>query len=183
MVCLVARGTAAAPPGLTLDDGPEEPPVGWSIAAGLTVALVPLIIGGALSAPEHNTGQPDVSLDARLNAGLYIMQAGLALAPIVSHLIAHEWKRAAIFGAAPTVALIALAVINSAYPDATAIRVQGNVPTRAAIGSMLLLSFLSSGFGLIDSLLAGERARAPGRLSVIPTLGPGSVGLSIGSTL
>jgi hypothetical protein len=159
----------APPPG----SAPARRPihVGWSMAAGLTVALVPLAVGGALIA----TGD---SLSTR-RAGVFVLQAGLTLAPIVSHLVAGEWTRAAIFGAAPLALTVGMAALWAAQPD---IIDEGTEATRTLFGVFLSLTVLASGAGLVDSLMAAERHKTR-PIAVAPLIGRGLVGIAVGGYL
>jgi hypothetical protein len=163
--------------GFALASDPERrPPVAWSVGAGMGVALAGLAAGGGLLATAPAGEHP------LKHAGFITIAGGLALAPIVSHLVAREWKRAIIFGIAP-LALGAVAIgMLEAYPDLLDF---GQLAPRLVFGTMLALQLLASGVGLVDSLYAGERARAarPPPVSVIPLLGPQHIGLAIGGTL
>src|SRR4051794_15864607 len=85
---------AVAPPALPAPSPRSEaPPVGWSVGLGFGLALVPMAIGGGLAATSDDLGTKHL--------GIELIAGGFALAPILSHLIAREWKRAAYFGIAP----------------------------------------------------------------------------------
>lgn len=160
-----AAGDAPKPP-------PRDPPFGWSIATGLTLALVPLAVGGGLLATgDHH--------EVELNRGaLGAIACGLAVAPIVSHLMVREWKRAAIFGAVP---VAAGAVVLGMTEGSSVLRTNGTLDQRIVLGAALAVELLAAGVGIIDSLLARERARVP--FAVLPAVGRHHVGLAIGGTL
>jgi hypothetical protein len=139
---LAFAGTARAS-----DERP--PPVAGPVVGGVVTALVPLAVGGAVAAVagDDPTGR---------RAGLHTVAVGLALAPIVSHLAAREWKRAAVFGAI-TVGLAALSIglcegLN-AYADF------GPFEGRVLFPAALAVELVASGVGLFDSLNAAERWR------------------------
>lgn len=165
------NGVAGAAP-----EAERRVPVAWSVGSGTGVALLGLAVGGGLLA----TAQPgDLSLK---RAGIYTIAGGLALAPLLSHLVAREWKRAVIFGIAP-LALGAVAVgMLEAYGD---LLDYGSLAPRLVFGTALALELLASGIGLVDSLYAAERKK-PARalpVSIVPVFGPNRVGLAIGGTL
>jgi hypothetical protein len=166
----VILALALATPGIaTADELELEPRVVWSIGAGLFTALLPLAVGGAVFATHDD-------IDVK-RASVYTMSAGLALAPVVSHLVAREWKRV-LFGVVPLAAFAATVALLQVEPSVT---VYGQPDTRTLFGLLLGLSAISSGVGLVDSLLAGERHKA--RVTLAPTLGRGSYGLSLGGSL
>src|SRR5882672_3619741 len=69
---------------------PETRDVGPLLSGGLTL-LVPFVVGCALwsQSDRHDLEK----------AGTYVMAAGFAAAPWVSHGLQRRWRRAAIFGA------------------------------------------------------------------------------------
>jgi hypothetical protein len=153
-------------------DPPYAPPVFWSMAAGMATGLVGLAVGGAMNASESRSDKL---------AGTYLLMTGLTLAPAVSHLVAREWKRAAIFGAIPAAALLGMVGLLESVPGTLD---EGNKdPVR--VGYVILLAFgvVSSAGGIVDSLWAGERAKereAAARVSVAPLVGGGRWGLALG---
>lgn len=160
-----ARSTSAAPA------RPGEPPVLVAVAAGAVTAMIPVILGGTHAA----TGETLASK----NVGLSVAGFGLALAPIISHVVVGEWKRAAAFGALPTATAIGAAVLLASRDDAV---FDGTTLSRSTFGALFSLTVFSSALGVVDAALAGERARAPG-LIVAPTLGKGHFGIGIMTTL
>ena len=175
LVCAVAGASRADTPPATGDapplteqlvgpPSPEDPPprqpkIGWAIFGGAATALVPMAIGGAFFSGTYDT---TVRRDATLG-----MLTGLALAPIVSHLVVREWSRAAIFGAIPTAALVGAAVLLELSPTANLYGTRGE---RLSFGLLLAFSTLSSGVGLADTYAAGQRAAAKRRRAAIPAL-------------
>jgi hypothetical protein len=150
----------------------EEPPVAGSMAAGIALAMVPLAVGSTLIANSPN--------ESVQNAGLFTLMGGLALAPILSHAIAGEWKRAVVFAALPVAGTVAMAVLVSQVPNVIADL--GVAETRVPFAASLIAAVFGSAGGLADSFLAGARARAR-RVSLVPTVGPHQVGLAIGGLL
>jgi hypothetical protein len=147
-----------------------EPPVGWSIVGGMATGLGALAVGGALTATDSKSEK---------EAGTYVLLTGLTLAPIVSHLVAHEWKRAAIFGAIPLASLLGMVALLEVHPQ---VLYEGNKdPTRIAFYVLMAVSVLSSAGGVVDSLWAGERARQQ-RLTLAPIVTREQYGLALGGS-
>jgi hypothetical protein len=146
-------------------DAPERsgPPVAWGLVAGTLTGMIPLAIGSGLFAENSNNGD-------RKAASLTIAY-GMALAPIVSHLVVREWKRAAIFGALPLVCAVGVTALLEIQPTATSF---GSRSGRWAYGLLMSLNVAGAGFGIIDTLGAKlrdeDRARAEQKLARIPVL-------------
>jgi hypothetical protein len=159
------------------DGGPS---VGWGMGAGALTALVPLSIGASIFASDAN-----VDHTVR-NPGVLVAGWGLALAPIVSHLVVREWKRAAIFGSASVACAIGLTVLLEVQPNATT---YGTRETRFAFGLLTSLTTISAAVGLIDTLGARDRwverertRRRAARPVVVPApfVAQGGGGLAVG---
>jgi hypothetical protein len=142
------RPARAADPPAT-DDRP--PPVLGPVLGGVATALVPLAVGGAVAATS--TGD---DLYSGRRGGLHTIAVGLALAPIVSHAAAREWKRAAVFGAI-TVALAALAI--GLCEGMTAYADFGPFEGRVLFPAALALELVVTSVGIVDSMMAAERWR------------------------
>ncbi len=146
------------------------PPVVWSVVAGLATGLLSLAIGGALLATDNKSEQ---------QAGTYVMMTGLALAPVVSHMVSREWKRAAIFGSIPTASLLGMTWLLQVHPQ---VIYEGNKdPTRIAFVVLVAFSVVSSAGGIVDSLWAGERARKHS-LTLAPIMTRDRLGLALGGS-
>jgi len=160
---------------VTARAGDEQPPsVAWSLSAGLVTAIVPMAVGGGVTALNDDPGMR--------RAGIDTMCVGWAIAPFVSHAVAREWKRAAIFSAVPVAAAaVAIGLLEGSRPDD--LLGSGTPPPRVAFVAALAFEVLASGVGLIDSLMAGERFRKRHRFAVVPELGAGRVGLGVGGHL
>ena len=153
-----------------------KPPVVIAVIAGLATALIPLGLGSM-----HTAG---ATSDADRDSGFMVAGAGLALAPIVSHLILGEWRRAAAFGAVPVASEILLVTQLSTRPDSA---FHGTSLSRSAFGALVTFDLFGAAVGIYDAMLAGERAeRDAATLSgfrLIPTFGPTRLGLSLSGTL
>src|SRR5207302_10556821 len=109
-------------------------------------------------------------------AGVHVIVDGLALAPVVSHLVAHEWKRTLYFAIAP---LACAAVAIGLLEGTTDLLDEGAPPPRIAFGAAIALEIVASGIGLVDSMMAKDRAHR-NRIAVVPTFGRDLAGLSMG---
>jgi hypothetical protein len=121
-----------------------------SIVAGVAAALIPLAVGGGVAASA------DVDQTAQRRAGLDVIAAGFAVAPVVSHLAAREWRRALLFGAIPMLCSIGAIAILESQPS---VLDMGSPPARISYGALLAVSLVFSTVGLIDSFMAGSRGR------------------------
>lgn len=127
--------------------GGDEPKVVWGVVAGMATALVPLAVGGAFFAGTDDT--------TKRRDAIVGMLSGLALAPIVSHLVAKEWARAGIFGAIPVACVVGMSVLLEIHPSANLFAQPAD---RLSFGLLISLATLSSGIGLLDTLGAVRRA-------------------------
>jgi hypothetical protein len=144
-----ARAAGAAEPdglGETNDLGDSRALV--APVAGALTAFIPLVVGGALWA---NSARGDLQ-----NAGSYVMAAGFAAAPWVSHGLAGRWRRAALFGsisvATSAAALIAMEAKDPFYPD---YKNRQRVP----FGVLLTSAMFAAAVGVLDSFIVGPAAR------------------------
>ena len=170
LACAAARAEPSPAPILIQQQkGPSyEPPVAWSVAAGVATGLVSLAVGGALMATNDHR---------EMEAGTYVMMTGLALAPAISHLVSREWGRSAIFGALPTAALIGMAALLEVHPP---VLYEGNKdPTRIVYATLVAAAVVTAAGGIVDSMWAGERARKK-RVTIAPVVTRGQYGLALG---
>jgi hypothetical protein len=162
----------------------EESRVGWSFGTGTATALVSLAAGGALLAYRCDDS-PKCDPAPWRRAGVHTMATGLALAPIFSHLIAREWKRAAWFGIAPAAfGILAIGLLEGMRPDD--LLDSGAVTPRIVFAAALALELVASGIGLADSLMATDRLKKkkqPPPISLAPVIGPRLFGLTLGGFL
>lgn len=143
----------------------------WGFAAGLATAMVPLAVGGGLAAASDS--------QTAKYAGVFTIATGLALAPLVSHLVGREWKRALIFAALP---IACGATVIGLLAGQDNLLDGGGAPPRIAFGAILAVELFASGAGLVDSLMAGERK--PRRaFTIAPLVGRGQFGLAFGGSL
>ena len=166
LVTSIARGDELPAFNLTPPaDLPETPgpKVAWGLVAGTLTAMVPLAIGSGLYAESAN--------DNHRKAATVTIAYGMTLAPIVSHLVVHEWKRAAIFGVVPLVCAFGVNALLELQPSATNYGSRGG---RWAYGLLMSLNVVSAGIGIIDTLGARlryeDRLAAERRVARIPVL-------------
>lgn len=163
-------------------EGPRaEPPVAVAVVSGAVTALVPMVLGVMHIAAQSPTA------DGPRNVGFAVSGVGPALAPIVAHAVLGEWKRAAVFGAAPVAAEIGICAYVAAMPDSV---FHGTKGSRTGFGLLYTAELLTSAVGLVDVMMARERARLDrrgphilGGLRVMPSVGPGHAGIVLGGTL
>jgi hypothetical protein len=131
-------------------------------------------VGGVLVA----TGQGD---DGQTSAGWLVMNAGFALAPVVSHAITGEWTRALVFGAIPFASLAGSATLIAVRPGTIE---HGELEDQRVIWSLFGAALLTSIAGVVDSAFADKRAasKAP-PIALAPLVGPGQFGLGVGAAL
>lgn len=176
LVAAASRGAAAAPREETTQ---ADPPVAIALAAGAATAFLPLALG-----VMHTANAPVYAYGLR-NVGYIVAGAGIAIAPIVSHVIVGEYKRAAAFGAAPVAAQIAMIALVTAEPWAV---FSGTKGSRTTFGLLFAVDAFGAAIGLIDVALARDRANKrasllPGGITIAPAIGGGNVGIAVGGTL
>jgi hypothetical protein len=144
---VVAAATAAAPAPLV--SWPEPPPTPSPRAlagplAGTLTLLAPLIAGGLLFAQDDHHD--------RERAGVYVMAAGMAAAPIVAHGVNGRWRRSLAWGALSLSLAAAAAGSMSVVDPFDANR---NNRSRIPFNIFLMGAFFTSSAGVADSFIAG----------------------------
>ena len=157
----VARAAADEP------DRRDKPPnVPLSLAIGAAVSIVPLAAGGATFAARDD-------VDTR-KAGIYTALTGLTLAPLASHLIGREYRRALYFTIAPLAgSILAIALLES-HPE---LLDHGHPAMRVGFGIGISAAILGAIVGVADSAGAGDRWRRRRRQSLMPLADSRSNGL------
>jgi hypothetical protein len=169
-----AEPPRAETPVLALDEpatppAPDEVPVALSVGLGLTLALAPMVVAGGMAAQASDARTRKRSLE--------VLAAGLALGPVLSHLIAGEGSRAAVFGGVTLTAAVMSTALLETLPR---ILDDTKHPACVALGATLAGLLVASGYGLVDSLMAGERSKKRRlRLELQPTIGPSMMALGI----
>lgn len=126
----------------------HEPDVGGAVGTGASLAVLPLLAGSVLYASGND--------DGLRRTATFVAMGGLVVAPVVSHLWVHEYKRAAIFAALPLVALLANVVVLSIDPQTTT---YGSAGSRTVYGVALTAATLGATVGLADTFAARDRWR------------------------
>jgi hypothetical protein len=156
------------------ETGDEDAALAWSVGTGCGLALAAMAVGGGIAAGYgYDQERPR-------KTGMEILAGGLALAPTVSHLMAAEWKRTAFFGGIS----LSLAAFTVYSVEGTSAVVEGGsylsrIPFGIAVASQVVFTTV----GLVDSLMAGERARGRQRLAVLPLVADRTLGVSLGGAL
>lgn len=167
------RARAAPPEGASAAD----PPVGIALAAGAATALIPLALGASFAAGTKDYGQR--------NVGYAVAGAGLAISPIMAHVIVGEYARGAAFGAVPVACEIGIVSLVSVMPNAV---FSGSTGSRTTFAILFSLDAFGATLGLVDIALAATRARErlpkPLRgLTVLPVMGRDRAGIAVGGVL
>jgi len=119
------------------------------LVAGALTMFVPFVVGCALWSSSTD--------DARERAGTYVMAAGFAAAPWVSHGVEGRWKRGAIFGS-----------VSTALSAATLVAMEAKDPfyapfanrQRVPFGVFLTTAMFAGALGVVDSFLAAPAREA-----------------------
>lgn len=193
---LISRVSWAAPPG----EGPlvpappppdprltaapaapaEAPPAELAMMAGAGAAMIPITLGAVLT----SSGTTDAAKDR----GLAVVGAGFAIAPLVSHMVLGEWKRAAIFTAVPVLSEVGMIALFSSRSDAV---FHGTELSRTTFGTLMCFDAFFSVLGVVDAALASSQnpkgrwgfgSRGRGVL-VSPTVTAGRFGITVGGAL
>jgi hypothetical protein len=139
------------------------PKVAWGLVAGTLTAMVPLAIGSGIYAASASDNHRKIASST--------IAYGMTLAPIVSHLVVHEWKRAIFFGIVPLACAVSVTALLEIQPSATSYGTRGG---RWAYGLLMSVNVFSAGLGIIDTLGArsryDDRAQAERRIARIPVL-------------
>jgi len=144
----------------------------YALFAGAATIVVPLSIGSALVA-----NGADLHME---NLGVGIMEGGLVLAPLVTHLVTGETKRGLAFSAVPAFFAAGTATLFAFVPDTIE---GGKLHIQYTFAATFIGCFLGSTIGVVDGLFAPVRARDRARVTVLPMIGRGQTGLAIGGAL
>lgn len=168
---VLAQATADEQRSVASDGEAAETRMLLSLSTGTALALGSLAIGGVVLATEQT--------NAARKAGAFTIVSGLALAPIVSHAIAGEWGRAALFGVLPVAGATAAIVVIESAP---VLQGHGVLSQRRFLTACYTITLLSAAIGLYDSLNAAERARER-QIAIAPWFERGGVGAWVGGAL
>jgi hypothetical protein len=157
---------------VTMECRADDTNADYALLAGATTIVVPLSIGSALVA----NGQ-DLHVE---NLGVGIMEGGLVLAPLVTHLVTGETKRGLLFSAIPAFFAAGTATLYSFVPDTIE---GGKLHIQYLFAASFIGCFLGSTIGIVDGLFAPARARERTSVTLLPLIGRGQTGLAIGGVL
>jgi hypothetical protein len=163
---------AAAPALARAGTADQATPVLWPAASGCLLALGAMALGGTTAALSER--------DRTRKTGVDVMAGGLALAPVLSHALAGETQRAAVF-AAITVPLAALSI--GVLEGSDHLLDHGHAYNRIPFGVALALDLLVASGGLVDSLMAGTRGQQRPGLALVPLVGAQTAGVAVAGAL
>lgn len=167
-VALGALGVIAlvSAPAQARDDAMPAPRsrAATALVTGLAVAGASLAYGGTLL----TTGR---SLPVKRD-GLYVMDTGLTLAPLLAHGVVGEWGRGAVFSVPPALGFGSMVALLAVRPDAP---IRGKQNSQRIYPILLSVSVLGSAVGIFDAAFADERAP-----SLAVAAGGGYVGAELG---
>ena len=146
-------------------DGPDP---AIAFAVGAATVLASFAVGGTFIATSPGSA-------AKTEAGWFVMQGGISLAPLTSHAVVGEWARGAVFASIPTattLATIPVFTINEAAVE------HGTLPQQRVIWGLFVAGLAGSMAGVIDTVFSPGRA-----LHVAPMLGVGNAGIAVGGAL
>jgi hypothetical protein len=152
VVCALGR----ALPAFAAEAEPNRRPPQASGRAELALVTGFLLAGGSVAAGGLLL-TVDKDLDHK-HAGLAIMDGGLVLAPLLSHAVAGEWLRGAVFSLPPALAALGMVVLLGAHPDAPVV---GKHRTQFYYPGLITLSVVGGVVGVVDAALVDERASSP----------------------
>lgn len=128
----------------------------WGVAAGMLVA------GGALAAGSSLMVSSREDQVDRRNAGIYLAEAGLTLAPFVAHGVEGEWGRGALFTLPAAAGAGGMIVLLHNQPRAPVFTAKGSDLVYSLLWTV---SILGSTAGVVDAAFAGQRASESPTLS------------------
>jgi hypothetical protein len=147
----------------------EEPDAGLAVVVGAGMNVAGLIVGGAVLATSHSS--------AANSAGWLTMESSFVLSPFAAHAVEGEWGRGALFAAVPAACLAGSATLIGVVPDTIDL---GPLPQQRVMWILFGIGQLASAVGIIDATFAPMRKR---KVFIVPTVGFGHMGLSIGGIL
>jgi hypothetical protein len=159
---LVAAGSLASP---ARASGPDP---AAAIAVGAATVLAGFAVGGTFIAASAGSAR-------RTEAGWFVMEGGLSMAPLLAHGAVGEWGRGGLFAAVPTATTLAsvpVFLVNGAAVE------QGSVGQQRTLWSLFCGSLAASMAGILDAAFAPGRA-----VHVLPILGAGNAGLLVAGAL
>jgi len=146
----------------------DEADAASGMAVGAATLVAGFAVGGTLMATSNDAASPNA-------AGWFALESGFALAPLTAHAVVGEWKRGALFSALP--AATTLGTIPVFLTNPTAVD-HGSLPQQRWMWGLFGVGLFSAAVGVLDVAFAPGRA-----VQVVPAMGPGSAGLTLGGAL
>ena len=113
---------------------------------GIGIAGASLAYGSTLLTGSHSL--------AVKHDGLYVMDTGLTLAPLLAHGVGGEWGRGALFAVPPALSGLGMAALLSVRPDAP---IRGKQKSQRIYPVLIMVSVLGSAVGIFDAALVDAR--------------------------
>jgi hypothetical protein len=170
--CLVAVIMGSARPAGAEGEAssPSDGEAVRAFATGATVAGLALAVGGGVFASNRS--------DTSRIGGIYVMEGGLTLAPLVSYAMLGDWRAGAMAALPPAASSAGMVVFLTLDPHAVT---AGNTFGQYTFSLLLAATVFSSMFEVSRVLPAGRPVGS--RVSIVPSVGPRQVGLQIGGRL
>jgi hypothetical protein len=162
--------TLLAPPAFAGEPPPgdPDPPIAGAALAGIATLVLPLAVGTSILAQGDALDHPQLSF--------HVIDAGFALAPLVTHAILGEGRRGLFFSAISAGLALSTSLFLENSPDLIQ---HGEVATRVPFAVLFSLALFSSGIGVGDCFFARDRA-ASARVALVPMRADGALGLGLG---
>lgn len=123
---------------------------GAPLVAGVLTAFVPFVVGCAL---WSQSDRADLE-----QAGTFVIAAGFAAAPWVSHGLQRRWRRAAVFGGLSAATSAATLIVMEATDPFYAPHLNRQ---RVAFGTLLTSAMFASAIGVFDSFVSSPTRSIP----------------------
>jgi len=149
----------ALQPFVAADAHAESPDPALAFLAGAAPILAGFVVGGALVGTSHDRAAED-------NAGWLTIEGGFVLGPLLSHAVAGEWSRAAVFSATPAASFAGTAALFEYAPNVAS---GGTLEQQRVLWSLFGLGLVSAAIGVVDAVLAVDRFHS---LRFAPALSP-----------
>lgn len=159
---------AALTSGVARADEPEEvrAPVGTALLVGGAISAVSVATGATMTVQSTAAGDK--------TQGVYVMGAGLSLAPFAAHAVLGEWLRGGLLALAPLATSTAMGTLVAVKPE---VMVNSDIPSRRWFIGLYAATFALSAIATFDVVL-GEKRKAdrlheerPRAFHVVPLLG------------
>jgi hypothetical protein len=137
----------------------ERPDPALAFLAGAAPALAGFVVGGALVGTSGDRSEQG-------NAGWLAIEGGFVLAPLLSHAVAGEWGRAAMFTAVPAASFAGTVALFEYAPN---VATGGTLEQQRIQWILFGMGLFSAAVGVVDAVLTIDRAHS---LHFTPGLSP-----------